>query len=30
MVTRFAIVLGVPVYTFLLAVLWAAYTPVPQ
>lgn len=27
---RFALLLAIPAYTFALACLWAAYTPIPQ
>lgn len=27
---RFALLLAIPAYTFALAVLWAAFTPIPQ
>ncbi len=30
MTIRFALVLGLPAYTFALACLWAAFTPIPQ
>lgn len=30
MIIRLAIILGVPAYTFTLACLWAAFTPVAQ
>lgn len=30
MALRFAAIIGVPAYTFALACLWAAFTPIPQ
>jgi len=30
MALRFCIIIGVPAYTFALACLWAAFTPIPQ
>jgi len=29
-IIRFAIIIGLPAYTFTLACLWAAFTPVAQ
>lgn len=28
--SRFALIIGLPAYTFALACLWAAFTPIPQ
>lgn len=30
MAIRIALIIGIPAYTFALACLWAAYTPIPQ
>lgn len=30
MALRFALIIAIPAYTFALAVLWAAFTPIPQ
>jgi len=30
MALRFALIIAIPAYTFALACLWAAFTPIPQ
>lgn len=30
MAIRISAIIGIPAYTFALAVLWAAFTPIPQ